>query len=154
MPLFMLELCYFTPCADNNSKSIQSMVMKLNTGVNRHKRKDKFEFQHDSMYYARVMPLFMLKLCYFTPCADNNSKSFQSMAMKLNRNADRHKRKVKFEFRHYRINYARVMLLFMLKLCYCTPSADNNSKRFPLMAMKLYRVVNRHKRKVKFEFHS
>ena len=43
------------------------------------------------------------------PCPDNNSKCFHSIAMKLYNSVNRHKRKIKFDWRHYRIFYARVM---------------------------------------------
>ena len=41
------------------------------------------------------------------PCPDNNSKCLHSIAMKLYNSVNRHKRK--FDWRHYRIFYARVM---------------------------------------------
>ena len=45
------------PCADNNSKSFNSIALKLHSSVNRHRRKIKFHWHHYCIFYARVMPL-------------------------------------------------------------------------------------------------
>ena len=61
------------------------------------------------------------------PCADTNSKSFHSITMKLHNSVYRHTRKIKFDWRHYRILYARVMPLFYRMLPYGDTSDSRSS---------------------------